>query len=154
MTDLLGAVPDGMPANNGWPVCRTLLMRPCMGSGPFTTSAPCACARACMPKQTPNTGNGTFLSRMARDSPVVIITFNTAPESTLPSTRYEFLCQMAIPSHNIALMFTEAQAKRCVLTTYPHHDLVSGCLDLVISLYYELNASSGKCPSLSHLAHC
>ena len=32
--------------------------------------APCACASACMPKQTPNTGSCTFLSSMARDSPV------------------------------------------------------------------------------------
>ena len=73
MTDLLGGAPDGMPANSGCPVCRTLLMRPCMGSGPLTMVPPCACARACMPKQTPNTGSDTFLSRMARDSPVTVI---------------------------------------------------------------------------------
>ena len=85
-----------------------------------------------MPKHTPNTGNGSFLSRMARDSPAKATSLNIATDSTLPSTKYDFLYRVAIPLHTIALMLTELQAKSCVLTTYPHHDLVSVSRDLVI----------------------
>ena len=50
-------------------MCRTLLMRPWTGSGPLTTVAPYACAKACIPKHTPKTGRLVLLSKMARDSP-------------------------------------------------------------------------------------
>lgn len=61
--------PDGMPAKRRCPVCETLLKRPCTGSGPHMIAAPFACARACMPRQTPRTGAPTPSLTISNETP-------------------------------------------------------------------------------------
>jgi hypothetical protein len=59
-----------MPLKRRCPVCRTLLRRPCTGSGPRTTAAPFACASACIPRQTPSTGTPTPSDTISNETPV------------------------------------------------------------------------------------
>ena len=66
--DVAGS-PEGMLWNRGWPLWNMLLALPCLGSGALTTAAPAACARSCMPRQTPSTGTVGHAFRSCRHTP-------------------------------------------------------------------------------------